>query len=196
MNPSSDFTENSPLSARPGKSAVKTTLGKRLRLLWLAIILGAASPMVQALSSDRSQAVTIHADAAERDELKGTITYSGNVVMRQGTMQIRAEEVIIYNDKNKVTKIVARGTPARYQQKPSEDQELVVAEANTLEYDLSADALHLIENASLKQEGTSLTGNFINYDVKKSVVRAGGNAAENERVRMVIPARSLQNNDE
>lgn len=155
-----------------------------------------ASQQAFALPSDRNQAITIHSDSAERDEIKGTITYSGNVVMQQGSMRIDADEVVIVNDKSKVTQIVATGRPARYQQKPNEDEGPVVAQANRLEYNIAQDTLHLIENALLQQEGTSLSGNRIDYDVKKSVVKAGGNASQNERVKMVIPARSLKQLEE
>lgn len=168
------------------------------RLKWLTALtlslLTCTSAM--ALSSDRNQAITIHSDSAERDEIKGTTTYSGNVVMQQGSMRIDAEEVVIVNDKSKVTQIVATGNPARYQQKPSEDEGPVVAQANRLEYNIAQDTLHLIDNALLQQEGTSLSGNRIDYDVKKSVVKAGGDASQNERVKMVIPARSLKQQEE
>lgn len=153
-------------------------------------------PHVFALSSDRNQAITIHSDTAERDELKGTTTYAGNVVMQQGSMRIEADSVVILNEKNKVIQIVATGNPARYQQKPSEDEGLVVAQAKRLEYNIAQDTLHMIDNASLQQEGTSLSGNRIDYDVKKSVVKAGGDSTHNERVKMVIPARSLKQAEE
>ncbi len=144
------------------------------------------------LASDREQSITIHSDTAERNEGKGTTTYAGNVVMQQGSMRIDASKVIIYNNKNKVTKIVALGEPVRYQQKPNEQDGLVIAEARRLEYNIRKETLHLIDNASLQQEGTSLSGNRIDYDVKQSVVKAGSDANQNERVRMVIPPRSLR----
>jgi lipopolysaccharide export system protein LptA len=149
-----------------------------------------------ALQADRYQPITIHSDSAERDEIKGTTTYTGNVVMQQGSMRIDAQQVVIYSVKNKVTQIVATGSPARYQQKPSEDEGPVIAEALRLEYNIAQDTLHLIDQASLQQEGTSLSGNRIDYDVKKSVVTAGSDAKQNERVKMVIPARSLRRDDE
>lgn len=161
--------------------------------LTLSLMAGASA---FALSSDRHQSITIHSDTAERDETKGTTTYAGNVVMQQGSMRIEADDVVIVNDKSKVTQIVATGKPARYQQKPSEDEEPVVAQANRLEYNIAQDTLHLIDNALLQQEGTSLSGNRIDYDVKKSVVKAGGDASQNERVKMVIPARSLNQPEE
>ena len=79
-----------------------------------------AGQSVLALSSDRHQSIIIHSDSAERDETKGTTTYSGNVVMQQGSMRIEADEVVIVNDKSKVTQIVATGKPARYQQQPEQ----------------------------------------------------------------------------
>lgn len=171
-------------------------LSHRNPLLALVLMSCFAGSQAMALSSDRNQSITIHSDSAERDETKGTTTYSGNVVMQQGSMRIDADKVVIVNDRSKVTQIVATGKPARYQQKPSEDEGPVVAQANRLEYNISQDTLHLIENAMLQQEGTSLSGNRIDYDVKKSVVKAGGDASQNERVKMVIPARSLKQQEE
>lgn len=170
-------------------------LSNRLALT-LGVILMSCTLTAFGLSEDRNQSITIMSDSAERDEQKGTTTYSGNVIMQQGSMRIDAERVVIYNDKNKVTQIVASGAPARYQQKPSAKEGLVVAEANRLEYNIAQETLHLIDGAFLEQEGTSLSGNRIDYDVKRSVVKAGGDVQQNERVKMVIPARSLKQDED
>lgn len=147
------------------------------------------------LQSDRSQPITIDADTAERDEIAGTTTYAGKVLMAQGSMRIEADKIIIYNRKDKVTKIVAKGKPATYQQKPSDKEGKVVATAFVLEYQIDKETLRLIDSASLKQEGTSLSGNSIEYDVRRSVVKAGSNDDQNERVRMVIPPKALHSEE-
>lgn len=170
-------------------------LYSRLTVCVGALLMSCCMP-VFGLASDRSQSITIMSDTAERDEQKGTTTYAGNVVMQQGSMRIDATKVVIYNDKNKVTKIIASGAPARYQQKPSAREGLVVAEALRLEYNIAQETLHLIEAAFLQQEGTSLSGNRIDYDVKQSVVKAGGDEQQNQRVKMVIPARSLKQDED
>lgn len=165
----------------------------QMRAWQFAILTLILAPIaVWSLTSDRRQPITVDSDQAESNESLGITTYSGNVVMQQGSMRIDADKLIIHNDKNKVTKIVALGQPAQYQQKPSEDEGLVIAKANRLEYNIMQGTLHLITNASLRQEGTSLTGNRIDYDVKRSVVKAGGDASKNQRVKMVIPAKSLK----
>ncbi|HEY7774816.1 MAG TPA: lipopolysaccharide transport periplasmic protein LptA [Marinagarivorans sp.] len=160
-----------------------------------ALLLCAVASHTMALQSDRSQPITIDADRAERDELAGTTTYSGKVEMAQGSMRINADQIVIYNKKDKVTKIIARGKPASYQQKPSEKAGKVVAKANVLEYRIDKETLRLLDGASLKQEGTSLSGNTIEYDVRKSVVKADSRDNQNDRVRMVIPPKALRSEE-
>lgn len=161
-------------------------------LALMTVLASLYSPTLLALSSDRDQAFTIDADSAEYDDLLGTTTYAGGVVMQQGSMRIEAEEVVIYRNRNRITRIVAIGDPARYQQQPNIDEGEVVAQAKRLEYNISEETLRLAEDALLQQEGTSLSGSRIDYDVKKSLVKAGGDASAAERVHMVIPPRALK----
>ena len=168
---------------------------KALSLSTIALCAYAYIPVALALQSDRSQPITIDADSAERDEQAGTTTYSGKVEMAQGSMRIQADKIIIYSTKDKVSKIVASGKPAKYEQKPNEKDGKVIASANILEYRIDEESLRLIEQASLNQEGTSLSGSSIEYDVRKSVVKAGSNQTKNQRVRMVIPPKAIRNND-
>lgn len=173
-----------------------TNSSKCLATLALLVAFLLFSSIATGLTDDRLQPITVDSDSAESNEDKGVTTYSGNVVMQQGSMRIDAEKLIIHNDKSKVTRIIALGQPAKYQQKPNVDQGLVIAQANRLEYNIVQGTLHLINNASLSQEGTSLTGNRIDYDVKKSVVSAGSDNSRNQRVKMVIPAKSLKLEEE
>ena len=142
-----------------------------------------------ALPDDHLQSITIQSDSAERDELKGTTTYAGRVLMQQGSMKIEANSIVIYNTDDRVTHLVATGLPAKYQQRPSSGQEAVEAKANTLEYLVNEETLRLIDNASLRQGGTSLSGTLIQYDVKKALVKADSN--DEERVKMVIPPKAF-----
>lgn len=152
------------------------------------------------LPDDDTQTMFIDADTHEFDIRAGTTTFLGNVVLQQGSLKINANKVVYYGkfEKGKVDsakKIVATGNPARFQQTPKENSPPVTAVANTLEYSASNETLFLIENASLDQDGTSLSGNRIEYDVKKALVKAGGKTSADgtkERVRMVIPPKTLE----
>lgn len=170
----------------PNKSN-NNTLGRTItRLLSMTVFLLSAAPCL-ALSSDRDQPIHIQSDTAERNEKKGITIYTGKVQMNQGSMRILAEKVTIHSVDDQVDKIIAIGSPAHYQQQPSPDKETVIAKGNTIEYFLEKEEILLLENASLKQQGTSMTGKRIRYDIKASQVNAvGGNSAQ-EQIHMVIP---------
>ncbi|NIB41861.1 lipopolysaccharide transport periplasmic protein LptA [Pseudomaricurvus alkylphenolicus] len=154
------------------------------------------SATVAALASDKDQPIHISSDRAERNDKQGMTVYSGSVQMDQGSLRILADKVVIHSIDNQVSKIVATGKPAHYQQQPSQEKQLVIATGNTIEYMIDGEKIHLIENASLRQDdGTTMTGKRINYDIKESVVKAEGDSnstANNkpDRIHMVIPAKS------
>ncbi|WP_423897405.1 lipopolysaccharide transport periplasmic protein LptA [Candidatus Pelagadaptatus aseana] len=146
-----------------------------------------------ALPSDREQPIHITSDQAERNENKGITTYQGDVVMTQGTLKILADKVVIHTIDNQVSEIVATGKPAHFHQKPAVDKQMVKASGSTIEYKLENEMLHLINNAKLIQDdGTTMTGDRINYDMKTSVVKAAGKTSNSrpKRIHMVIPPKS------
>ena len=90
-----------------------------------------------------------------------------------------------------VSRIEASGEPAKMRQKPAPDREPVYARARTIEYDVVQEVLTLVEDASVTQEGTTVTGDRIVYYVREQRVKATGGGATpgQERVKVVIPPR-------
>src|SRR5690606_36521730 len=91
-----------------------------------------------------------------------------------------------------VNKIVCLGSPARYQQRPSQDKELVLAKANRIEYRLAVETIILLEKASLEQSAGIIRGERIEYDLKNEIVNAKGSSTGNQRIQMVIPAQTSE----
>ncbi|WP_461480567.1 lipopolysaccharide transport periplasmic protein LptA [Porticoccus sp.] len=158
------------------------------RRLLLIILLALPAPLSFALPSDGSQPITIESDRAERNDKKRTTVYEGSVVIVQGTIKIRADKVTLYSDaNNQVSRIVCIGKPAHYQQQPKPQQGLLFASGDTIEYHLAADRIDLLKNASLEQNGTTITGDKIHYDLKAEVVKATAGDDPKKRIQMVIP---------
>lgn len=158
--------------------------GNLVAAAWLALTAHTAA----ALPDDRHQAIEIQSREAIREEAKGLTVYSGDVLIKQGSIEITADKVTVESQGNKVVRIVCIGKPARYQQRPEPDSSLVIAQGNTIRYDLETDMVLLLINASLVQEEATLSGERIEYDLKQEVIRAqGGSESGNERIRMVIP---------
>ena len=170
---------------------------KHHKLQLFLLLCSLAVSQAFALPSDRNQPLKIQSDDFESDEISETTTYTGSVILEQGSMKIMAEKLVIQRKDDKITRVVATGFPARYSQVPKLNQEPVNATANRIEYRISKEMLYLIDNASLDQEGSNLSGDRIEYDVKQSVVKAGSKrkTANKKRVKMVIPPKSFTERD-
>ncbi len=165
---------------------------RRVRLdVISALVLAGASTCLNALPDDRDQPIYISSDRAERDERKGTTVYTGDVEIDQGSLHISASSVTIRESGDAVNEILATGDPAKMRQKPAEDREPVYARARSIQYDVTGEILTLIDDASVTQEGTTVTGDRIVYYITEERVKAsgGGSASGTERVKVVIPPR-------
>lgn len=148
------------------------------------------------MPGDREQAIHISADKALRDEKKGLTVYSGNVVLDQGSLHISADRITVFRINEEGDKIVAKGQPALVQQKPSEDEELMRAHADIIEYYKGEDRLRLQSNAQIEQGSSTVTGNTIDYFISKQLVKAGSDTSrEDSRVMVVIPANKLEKSE-
>lgn len=169
-------------------------------LLSLTSILGWQA---HALPNDSQQRSEIVADHNVFDFKTRTTTFFGNVIFTQGSLKIEADKLVYYgkfesDNREHTDRIIATGAPAHFQQTPKVGMSPVKAVANTLEYAVKDETLFLIDNASLDQDGSSLSGNRIEYDVKQAVVKASGrntSSGSDGRVRMVIPPKKLQEQD-
>ncbi len=150
------------------------------------------TPAAFALPNDHQQAISIESDRVLRNDKTGLTVYEGAVHMTQGSINIKADKVTLHTTNNKVSKIICIGKPAQYQQQPELDGGLVVARANTIEYHLDQDVINLIKGASLDQEGSTLTGDIINYDLKAELIEARGDNTGKRRIQMVIPPSQQQ----
>jgi lipopolysaccharide export system protein LptA len=137
-----------------------------------------------ALPGDADQPIHIRADRAHVDRNAQTIVYSGSVQVDQGTMQVRADEMTIEYEDQRVVRITARGQPARYQQELEEDQGQVRADARTIVYNLQQEQLQLQGEAFLTQGGNEIKGDLIRYDIVAG--RVDAEAGEEGPVRVTV----------
>ena len=147
-----------------------------------------------ALDSDREQPIQIVADVAIRDEIAGETRYEGNVVLTQGSLKITANELTILHSTVDADRIIATGNPATLVQQPTPDQPPVDASALRIEYVRSEDLVRLLEDARIAQNGSTLSGNQIDYLVSQRTVKAAGGAdgPGQGRVEVVIPPENLR----
>jgi lipopolysaccharide export system protein LptA len=144
-----------------------------------------------ALPEDSEQPIHILADNAEIDNKSKRVIYRGSVQVDQGTLRVTADEMTVEYQDQKVVRIVAVGEPARYKQQLEAEDEMVNADASTITYYTQDERVDLQGDASLEQEGNTITGDFIRYDIVDGKIDA--TAEGNNRIEMELqPAFSEQ----
>ena len=163
------------------------------RISVLLLILGLLGSST-VLAADTNQPIEITADTAMREEPSGKTTYRGDVVLTQGSLEIRADSLVFSFDSDNTTLITAKGNPATLKQQPENADAPVDASAATIEYHEKSERVRLVGNAKILQDGAVIEGNTIEYLVGTQRVIAAGSPETGapQRVKVTIPPNSLR----
>ncbi len=151
----------------------------KLRLsLLLGLTLTLPAGLLMALSSDREQDMQVEADNAELDGIEGFSIYRGNVIVTQGSMRITGHTLTVhFDDEGDMELAIMNGSPATYRQLPDGAEQYDEARAQKMEYYPLQDSVILIDRAWVKNpDGSTMTGNRIEYDTVLSRVKVRGQA--------------------
>lgn len=166
---------------------------KAQRMSALFLVLGLIGSW-ETSAADTDQPIEISADSAMREEPSGKTTYKGDVVLTQGSLEIRADSLIFSFDSDNTTLITAKGNPATLKQQPENADTPVDASASTIEYHEKSERVRLVGNAKILQDGAVIEGNTIEYLVGTQRVMAAGSPTTGapQRVKVTIPPNSLR----
>jgi len=155
---------------------------------FMACLLALMMPLsALALSSDKQQPIHIEADSVVINDSQGTAVYRGNVHYSQGSTHLQADEVTLYSsDRQKVDKVVAKGNPAKFSQRPDNQDQDMRGEAGHIEYYAADERVILEQDAHLWQGKNEFSGSRIEYDTAKQVVKALTSGEEAGRVQVII----------
>lgn len=129
----------------------------------LALLLVAAP--VLALKSDRDKALDVSADSLETTEGQARTTLTGNVRIRQGTLEVESDRAIVYRGRNdEIDRAVLTGRPARLEQ-DLDDGGRMKARAREIDYDLARDTVVLTGDVVIDQPRGELRGSKVTYEM-------------------------------
>lgn len=139
------------------------------RLLILALLF---SPACYAERADRDKPIDIDADQVIVDDAKQINTFTGRVVMTQGTMVIRGEKIVVVQDKAGYKHGTAYGHPASFRQKREGLDEYVEGYGERIEYDTHADTVDFYVQARVKRDQDEVRGEHVTYNSKTEIFQA------------------------
>lgn len=144
-----------------------------------ALLSGAAS----ARDSDRNQPMDIEASRQEGTLDGNSVnTLSGNVIIKQGTLDIRAAKADIHQRGGEVVRAVLTGSQASLKQQ-MEDGSPMTAKADRIDYDMNTDVIVLTGNYTVTTPRGTTSGQRLTYDLKSGRVESGGDSG---RIKMTI----------
>ena len=138
-----------------------------------------------ALSNDGQQPINVEADSLEVRDQENISIYSGNVRLKQGSLEFSCDRLTLHFDEQKeLTLMEMTGTPATFRQLDDEKQELK-GQAELLQYRQSESILVLSGNARFSHQGDTIESNSIQVNTDNNSIQAGSSAAD-DRVKMLI----------
>ena len=171
-----------------GPATDTSALASKYCVSFFVLLLSVQTVVSHALPNDKEQPIRLTADKALRDEKNGVTIYTGNVQMKQGSVELEADTLTIYHISDEASEIVAEGNPARMRQQPEVDEAVVHAHAKIIKYFRNEDRVHLQTNAHLEQDGSVVEGDTIDYLMEKQLITAQSDQTrEGNKVVVVIP---------
>lgn len=159
--------------------AIPAHFSKGIRALAVLCLLAVLvnSPIAMALKSDADQPATINADDVELDFKTGERIYTGNVFVRQGSMELTCDKLVATFKDDQLAVATAYGNAdklAVFKQRPEGKNTDVIGKAVTMILDQIEQLVTLSENASLNQGTDTVTGQKILYDLELEKMRVKG----------------------
>lgn len=155
----------------------------------------AAAPAF-ALESDRNQPIQIEADQGSLDQTNQVTTFSGNVIIKQGTLNISAGSVRVSRNSKGEQQMNASGKPVRFSQTLDGGKGTVNGRADNIDYSSATNIVKLTGNAKVTRGGDMAEGAVITYNTRTEVYTVQGSKAaggkSGKRVTVVIQPSGTQ----
>lgn len=150
--------------------------GQMLRQLFVLCALSLIPFTAMAEKADRDKPIEIEADTVTSNDAKKVSVYSGNVVVTQGTLMIKADKLVVREDESGFQHSSSYGNPTTFKQKRDGKDEYMEGSAMRIEYDGRMDKVQLFTKAWVKKGQDIVHGDYIMYDANAeySEVIGGG----------------------
>ena len=139
------------------------------------------SSLAIALDSDKTAPVTINADTTDIDFRTGKRVLTGNVDVSQGTLNIKADKIVLLYKGDEIDTATAYGKPVRFKQLPEGQKEMVHGEGKTLQLKQAKNLITLENNAKITQGTNTITGKIIYYNTQTSKMTVKGQSSAKQK---------------
>lgn len=150
----------------------------------IALLLGLVAQPAAALQTDRQKPLEINADSTDGTLGDGRAELRGNVLIRQGSLLIRADTAEVEKAEGRVREVILTGTPVHLEQE-IEQQGRVQATADRVEYQVATGLVTLLGQADVDHPQYRISGDVLKYDLNVQHFQGSGEP-DNGRIRIEL----------
>lgn len=155
---------------------------------WL-LVLGAA--VAHAEQADSTKPIEIEANRMSADDARRMNVFEGNVIVTRGTLNIRADRIVVRQDAEGNQYATATGNPVRFRQRqdpkpPEKEGVWMDGEAKRIELDERSGKIELFEDARVNRGGDEVKGAYILVDQRSDFFTVTPGKGGDGRVRATI----------
>ena len=157
----------------------------------LASALAAAAALASAEQADQTKPTQIEANRMNADDARRTTVFEGNVIVTRGTMNIRADRIVVRQDAEGNQFATATGNPVRFKQRldpkpPATEGAWMDGEARRIELDDKSGRIELFEAARVNRGGDEVAGDYILVDQRSDFYSVTPGKGSDGRVRATL----------
>jgi len=157
---------------------------------WTVVLL-ACMATARAEQADSAKPIEIEANRMSADDARRTNVFEGNVVVTRGTLNIRADRIVVRQDKEGNQYATATGNPVRFRQRqdpkpPEKEGVWLEGEAKRIELDDKSGKVELFEEARVNRGGDEVAGDYILVDQKSDFFTVTPGKGSGGRVRAIL----------
>jgi lipopolysaccharide export system protein LptA len=153
-------------------------------------LLSALTTPCQAERADREQPIHLEADQVTIDDIGQTSTFTGNVRLTQGTMQLIGDKIRVSRLEDGFKLVNIYGNTASFRQKREGLEEFIEGYGEHIEYDTRDATVDFYGSARVKRALDEVRGEHITYSMKTETFQVSGAPASQDapaqRVRAVL----------
>ncbi len=150
----------------------------------LLVLVALAPALALARTADRNQPMTLDSDSSDcnQADANSRCVFSGNVVIVQGTLEIRADRAEVVQRNGEIDQVILTGRQATMKQQ-MDDGTMMNATADRIVYAPGSETLTLTGNFKIESPRGSNSGQRMVYNMGTGQMQSGGDGT---RVRTVI----------
>ncbi len=139
-----------------------------------------------ALPRDKTKPIKIQTDQAYFDQKTEQATYSGNVLVTQGSIKIQAQYLKITTDPktHKFSELIVTGNPAKFSQHIDLQNNMMISQGDKIIYKTTQSKIEIFGHGYLNHMNDKLTADHIIYNINNGTFNASKKGSNRVSIKL------------